>query len=179
MFQNLIANWAEIALRVIRACKEMGVSTVAVFSEADRDALHVSLADESICIGPFPAAKSYLNMASILSAAIITGAQAIHPGYGLLSENAEFSELCERCHIKFIGASAPVIRRMGDKDEARRTMREAGAGHSGTDVIHIAPAKPYRPRKPSAFPCSSRRAAAAAATAFAGSTGWKMWKARS
>ena len=135
----LIANRGEIALRVIRACKEMGVSTVAVFSEADRDALHVSLADESICIGPAPAAKSYLNMASILSAAIITGAQAIHPGYGLLSENAEFSELCERCHIKFIGASAPVIRRMGDKDEARRTMREAGVPViPGTDVIHSA-----------------------------------------
>ena len=135
----LIANRGEIALRVIRACKEMGVSTVAVFSEADRDALHVSLADESICIGPAPAAKSYLNMASILSAAIITGAQAIHPGYGLLSENAEFSELCERCHIKFIGASAPVIRRMGDKDEARRTMREAGVPViPGTDVINSA-----------------------------------------
>lgn len=132
----LIANRGEIALRVIRACKEMGVSTVAVFSEADRDALHVSLADESICIGPAPAAKSYLNMASILSAAIITGAQAIHPGYGLLSENAEFSELCERCHIKFIGASAPVIRRMGDKDEARRTMREAGVPIiPGCDVV--------------------------------------------
>ena len=140
MFRRvLIANRGEIALRVIRACKEMGVSTVAVFSEADRDALHVSLADESICIGPAPAAKSYLNMASILSAAIITGAQAIHPGYGLLSENAEFSELCERCHIKFIGASAPVIRRMGDKDEARRTMREAGVPViPGTDVIHSA-----------------------------------------
>ena len=135
----LIANRGEIALRVIRACKEMGVSTVAVFSEADRDALHVSLADESICIGPAPAAKSYLNMASILSAATITGAQAILPGYGLLSENAEFSELCERCHIKFIGASAPVIRRMGDKDEARRTMREAGVPViPGTDVIHSA-----------------------------------------
>ena len=119
----LIANRGEIALRVIRACKEMGVSTVAVFSEADRDALHVSLADESICIGPAPAAKSYLNMASILSAAIITGAQAIHPGYGLLSENAEFSELCERCHIKFIGASAPAIRTRPGAPCARRACR--------------------------------------------------------
>lgn len=122
----LIANRGEIAVRVIRSCKEMGISTVAVFSEADRDALHVSLADESVCIGPAPAAGSYLNMAAILSAANVTGAQAIHPGYGLLSENARFAELCDRCNIKFIGPSADVIRRMGDKDEARRTMRGAG-----------------------------------------------------
>ena len=135
----LIANRGEIAVRIIRACKEMGISTVAVFSEADREALHVSLADESYCIGPAPVGESYLNMAAIISAAICSGAQAIHPGYGLLSENAEFSELCERCHIKFIGASAPVIRRMGDKDEARRTMREAGVPViPGTDVIHSA-----------------------------------------
>ncbi len=122
----LIANRGEIAVRVIRACKEMGISTVAVFSEADRDALHVSLADESVCIGPASAARSYLNMPAILSAAALTGAQAIHPGYGLLSENARFAELCAQCHIKFIGPSAEVIRRMGDKDEARRTMRAAG-----------------------------------------------------
>lgn len=122
----LIANRGEIAVRVIRSCKEMGISTVAVFSEADRDALHVSLADESVCIGPAPAVGSYLNMAAILSAANVTGAQAIHPGYGLLSENARFAELCDRCSIKFIGPSADVIRRMGDKDEARRTMRAAG-----------------------------------------------------
>lgn len=122
----LIANRGEIAVRVIRSCKEMGISTVAVFSEADRDALHVSLADESVCIGPAPAAGSYLNMAAILSAANVTGAQAIHPGYGLLSENAHFAELCDKCGVKFIGPSAFVIRRMGDKDEARRTMRAAG-----------------------------------------------------
>ena len=122
----LIANRGEIAVRVIRSCKEMGISTVAVFSEADRDALHVSLADESVCIGPAPASASYLNMPAVLSAAILTGAQAIHPGYGLLSENARFAELCEKCKIRFIGPSARVIRRMGDKDEARRTMREAG-----------------------------------------------------
>ncbi len=122
----LIANRGEIAVRVIRACKEMGISTVAVFSEADRDALHVSLADESVCIGPASAAGSYLNMPAVLSAAVLTGAQAIHPGYGLLSENARFAEMCAQCHIKFIGPSAEVIRRMGDKDEARRTMRAAG-----------------------------------------------------
>ena len=122
----LIANRGEIAVRVIRACKEMGISTVAVFSEADRDALHVSLADESVCIGPASAAGSYLNMPAVLSAAALTGAQAIHPGYGLLSENARFAEMCAQCQIKFIGPSAEVIRRMGDKDEARRTMRAAG-----------------------------------------------------
>ncbi|MGN0184283.1 MAG: acetyl-CoA carboxylase biotin carboxylase subunit [Aristaeellaceae bacterium] len=122
----LIANRGEIAVRVIRACKEMGISTVAVFSEADRTALHVALADESVCIGSAPASGSYLNMPAVLSAAIVTGAQAIHPGYGLLSENPRFAELCERCKIRFIGPSAEIIRRMGDKDEARRTMREAG-----------------------------------------------------
>ena len=110
----LIANRGEIAVRVIRSCKEMGISTVAVFSEADRDALHVSLADESVCIGAAPASKSYLNMPAVLSAAVVTGAQAIHPGYGLLSENARFAELCEKCRIKFIGPTAEVIRRMGD-----------------------------------------------------------------
>ena len=122
----LIANRGEIAVRIIRACKEMGVSTVAVFSEADRDALHVSLADESICIGPAPVQKSYLNMDAILSAALVTGAKAIHPGYGLLSENAQFAQRCAENRIKFIGPSADIISRMGDKDEARRTMRAAG-----------------------------------------------------
>ncbi|NLG24844.1 MAG: acetyl-CoA carboxylase biotin carboxylase subunit [Clostridiales bacterium] len=122
----LIANRGEIAVRVIRACKEMGVSTVAVYSEADRDALHVSLADEGVCIGPAPALRSYLNMQAVLSAAAVTGARAIHPGYGLLSENARFAELCAKNRVKFIGPSADAIRRMGDKDCARRTMREAG-----------------------------------------------------
>lgn len=122
----LIANRGEIALRIIRACKEMGVSTVAVFSEADRDALHVSLADESICIGPAPVQQSYLNMDAILSAALLTGANAIHPGYGLLSENAEFARRCAENKLKFIGPSADIISRMGDKDEARRTMQAAG-----------------------------------------------------
>ena len=122
----LIANRGEIAVRIIRACKEMGITTVAVFSEADRDALHVSLADESICIGPAPVAQSYLNMTALLSTAVACGAQAIHPGYGLLSENAHFAQLCEDCHISFIGPPSEVITRMGDKDEAKRTMRAAG-----------------------------------------------------
>lgn len=122
----LIANRGEIAVRIIRACKEMGISTVAVFSEADRDALHVSLADESICIGPAQVQDSYLNMTAILSAAEATGAGAIHPGYGLLSENAKFAALCEECHIVFIGPSSKVISEMGDKDAARKTMIAAG-----------------------------------------------------
>ena len=122
----LIANRGEIAVRIIRACKEMGITTVAVFSEADRDALHVSLADESICIGPAPVAQSYLNMTALLSTAVACGAQASHPGYGLLSENAHFAQLCEECHISFIGPPSEVITRMGDKDEAKRTMRAAG-----------------------------------------------------
>lgn len=122
----LIANRGEIAVRIIRACKEMGIATVAVYSEADRDALHVSLADESVCIGPAKVQDSYLNMPSILSAAVKTGAQAIHPGYGLLSENARFAELCQECHITFIGPDADLITKLGDKDMAKRTMREAG-----------------------------------------------------
>lgn len=122
----LIANRGEIAVRIIRACKEMGISTVAVFSEADRDALHVNLADESICIGAPRVKNSYLNMSSILSAAVVTGAEAIHPGYGLLSENARFAELCASCGIAFIGPKAEVIAKMGDKNAARQTMMEAG-----------------------------------------------------
>lgn len=122
----LVANRGEIAVRIIRACKEMGISTVAVFSEADREALHVSLADEAYCIGPAFLKDSYLNMTAIIDVAVGTGAQAIHPGYGLLSENARFAELCEQCGIKFIGPKASVIDAMGNKDEARRTMRKAG-----------------------------------------------------
>ena len=122
----LVANRGEIAVRIIRACKEMGILTVAVFSEADREALHVSLADESYCIGPAAAKDSYLNMEAILSVALGCGAQAIHPGYGLLSENARFAALCESCGLAFVGPSPKVISLMGDKDEARRTMAEAG-----------------------------------------------------
>ena len=122
----LIANRGEIAVRIIRACKEMGILTVAVFSEVDREALHVSLADESYCIGPAAAGESYLNMPAILSAAVCSGAQAIHPGYGLLSENARFAQLCEECGITFIGPDAQTIAKAGDKDAARRTMQQAG-----------------------------------------------------
>ena len=105
----LIANRGEIAVRIIRACKEMGIATVAVFSEADRDSLYVSLADEGVCIGPPKVQDSYLNMAAILTAAVQTGAQAIHPGYGLLSENARFSRLCSECGIVFIDHSPELI----------------------------------------------------------------------
>jgi acetyl-CoA carboxylase biotin carboxylase subunit len=122
----LIANRGEVAVRIIRACKEMGITSVAVFSEADREALHVSLADESYCIGPAPVSQSYLNMGAILSTAVLSGAQAVHPGYGLLSEEPRFAELCESCRIAFIGPGAKAIRAMGDKDEARRTMIKAG-----------------------------------------------------
>jgi acetyl-CoA carboxylase biotin carboxylase subunit len=122
----LIANRGEIALRIIRACKEMGIKTVAVHSVADHEALHVSLADESICIGPTPSALSYLNMKAIISAAEIADADAIHPGYGFLSENAEFAEICEQCGITFIGPSAESMRLMGDKISARKTVTAAG-----------------------------------------------------
>jgi len=122
----LIANRGEIAVRVIRACKEMGIATVAVFSEADREALHVSLADESYCIGSPLSRNSYLNMDSIISAASASKAEAIHPGYGFLSENAAFAKLCTDNNIIFIGPDAETISQMGDKDMARKTMREAG-----------------------------------------------------
>ena len=127
MFQKiLIANRGEIAVRIIRACREMGIKTVAVYSEADRDALHTLLADEAICIGPAPSAESYLNMEQILTACVAMKADAIHPGFGFLSENARFAELCEKCHIRFIGPPAEVIHRMRNKSEARKTMMEAG-----------------------------------------------------
>ena len=127
MFKKiLIANRGEVALRVIRACKELGIRTVAVYSEADAASLHVRFADETVCIGPATSADSYLNVSRILSAAEITDADAIHPGYGFLAENAHFAELCASCRIKFIGPSPNVIARMGDKAEAKKTMREAG-----------------------------------------------------
>ncbi|HEX6693720.1 MAG TPA: acetyl-CoA carboxylase biotin carboxylase subunit [Longimicrobiales bacterium] len=123
MFRKvLIANRGEIALRVIRACRELGIGTVAVYSEADRDSLHVRFADEDVCIGPPAARESYLNIPRILAAAEITGAEAIHPGYGFLAENAEFAEICERSNLAFIGPSAEHIRLMGDKAMARKTM---------------------------------------------------------
>ena len=122
----LIANRGEIAIRIIWTCKEMGIKTVAVHSEADREALHVRYADEAICIGPAPSAQSYLNIPSIISAAEITNVDAIHPGYGFLAESATFAKICDDCNIKFIGPRADVIAMMGDKVEARRTMVAAG-----------------------------------------------------
>jgi acetyl-CoA carboxylase biotin carboxylase subunit len=122
----LIANRGEIALRVICACKELGIRTVAVYSEADRHSLHVRFADEAVCIGPPRAAESYLNIPAVISAAEITDVDAIHPGYGFLSENANFAEVCETCGIKFIGPSPDMIRLMGEKDRAREAMRKAG-----------------------------------------------------
>jgi acetyl-CoA carboxylase biotin carboxylase subunit len=127
MFKKiLIANRGEIALRVIRACRELEIETVAVFSEGDRDALHVKAADEAVCVGPVASAKSYLNIPNIISAAELTGVDAIHPGYGFLSENARFAEICESCGIKFIGPSPQAIEIMGDKAKARKTMIESG-----------------------------------------------------
>ncbi len=127
MFKKiLIANRGEIACRVIWACKELGVKTVAVHSEADRDALHVRFADEAICIGPPPSPLSYLNIPAIISAAEITNVDAIHPGYGFLSENPHFAEICDECQIKFIGPSPQVMRTMGDKATAKQTMQAAG-----------------------------------------------------
>ncbi|MBL7934556.1 MAG: acetyl-CoA carboxylase biotin carboxylase subunit [Bacteroidia bacterium] len=127
MFKKiLIANRGEIALRVIRTCKEMGIKTVAVYSTADKDSLHVKFADEAVCIGPPPSKDSYLNMANIIAAAEITNADAIHPGYGFLSENAKFSEICRQNKIKFIGASPEMINQMGDKSNAKATMIAAG-----------------------------------------------------
>jgi acetyl-CoA carboxylase, biotin carboxylase subunit len=127
MFKKiLIANRGEIALRIIRTCREMGIKTVAVYSTADRDSLHVRFADEAVCIGPPPSRQSYLNIPSIISAAEITNADAIHPGYGFLSENAEFSRICAEYGIKFIGATADQINGMGDKATAKATMRSAG-----------------------------------------------------
>lgn len=122
----LIANRGEIACRIIWTCKEMGIKTVAVHSTADREALHVRYADEAICIGGNPSAESYLNIPAIISAAEITNADAIHPGYGFLAESATFATICEDCNIKFIGPRAEVIAMMGDKVEARRTMQAAG-----------------------------------------------------
>ena len=122
----LIANRGEIAVRIIRACREMGIETVAVYSEADREALHTKLADEAVCIGPAPSSESYLSMDRIISATIITGADAIHPGFGFLSENSKFAELCEQCNITFIGPDSDVIARLGNKQEARNTMVAAG-----------------------------------------------------
>ncbi len=127
MFKKiLIANRGEIALRVIHACRELGIKTVAVYSEADENSLHVRFADEDVCIGPAKSADSYLNVPAIISAAEITGADAIHPGYGFLSESAYLAEVCGACHIRFIGPDPSVIKLLGDKARARKAMKKAG-----------------------------------------------------
>ncbi len=127
MFERiLIANRGEIAVRIIRACRELGITSVAVYSEADADSLHVQLADEAICIGPAPAKESYLKIANIISAAEVADVDAIHPGYGFLSENAHFADICQNCKIAFIGPTPDNIRKMGDKAKARETMKAAG-----------------------------------------------------
>lgn len=132
----LIANRGEIAVRIIRACREMGISTVAIYSEADKNSMHVQLADESYCVGGNRVADSYLNIPAILTVAIESGAQAIHPGYGLLSENAKFVSLCEQCNINFIGPTSEMIKLLGDKDNARKTMRAAGVPVTpGCDIV--------------------------------------------
>ena len=118
----LIANRGEIAVRIIRACREMGIQTVAVYSEADKEALHTQLADESVCIGKAAAKDSYLNMERILSATVATHADAIHPGFGFLSENSKFASLCEKCNITFIGPDSDIIEKTGNKQEARNTI---------------------------------------------------------
>ena len=127
MFKKvLVANRGEIAVRIIRACREMGVETVAVYSTADKDALHSQLADEAVCIGEATVGRSYLNVVNIISAATCTGCDAVHPGFGFLSENSRFAEMCQECGLKFIGPTSDMIDRMGNKSEARKTMREAG-----------------------------------------------------
>ena len=122
----LIANRGEIAVRIIRACRELDIQTVAIYSEADREALHVQIADEAYCIGPKASKDSYLNFTNIISVATLTGCDAIHPGYGFLAENADFAELCRDCKITFVGPSPEAINKMGTKDVARETMRQAG-----------------------------------------------------
>ncbi|HIF23307.1 MAG TPA: acetyl-CoA carboxylase biotin carboxylase subunit, partial [Gemmatimonadetes bacterium] len=144
MFKKvLIANRGEIALRIIRACHELGVKTVSVYSEADRESLHVRFADEDVCIGKAPAADSYLNIPRIIAAAEVTGAEAIHPGYGFLSENADFAEAVAAAGVTFIGPSPEVIRSMGQKIASRKRMREAGLPvvPGGEEIKHASAAR--------------------------------------
>ena len=139
MFSKILdANRGEVAVRIIRACKEMGIETVAVYSEADRNSLPVALADERICIGGNAAAESYLNQKNIISAALATNAEAIHPGYGFLSENAGFAKLCEENGIVFIGPKSEVISAMGDKDTSRQLMQQGGVTANDSKVTDIA-----------------------------------------
>src|SRR5277367_3395074 len=148
MFKKLlVANRGTIAIRIIRACRELGISTVAVFSTADKQALHVRMADESVCIGPPAAVDSYLSIPSILSAAVAYGADAVHPGYGFLSENGDFAEACQRSGLQFVGPRARHIRLMGDKPRARRIMKRAGVpilpGSEGTGVTDLREAQAH------------------------------------
>ena len=176
MFKKiLIANRGEIALRVISACRELGIQTVAIYSEADRDALHVRYADEDVCIGPYPSAASYLNISAIVSAAEITEADAIHPGYGFLSENAYFAEILQDCHIAFIGPSPEAIRKMGDKSLARRTVAAAGVptvpGSPGAARLGGRRARVRRKGRATRSSSRRRRAAAAAGCAWRATSG--------
>jgi acetyl-CoA carboxylase biotin carboxylase subunit len=162
MFKKvLIANRGEIALRVMWACKELGLKTVAVYSEADANGLHVRFADEAVCNGPPRNIESYLNIPAIISAAEITGADAIHPGYGFLSESAYLAEICEACNIKFIGPGPQAIRLMGDKSRAKKAMMKGGGGCGScarppTSRRASGPPRP-RPRRPSGSPTSTSR----------------------
>jgi acetyl-CoA carboxylase biotin carboxylase subunit len=161
MFRKiLVANRGEIALRVICACKELGIPTVAVYSQADQNSLHVRFADEAICIGPPPSVESYLNIPAVISAAEVTNTDAIHPGYGFLSESAYFAEVCEACGITFIGPSPEVIRMMGDKEVARKAMKEAGLPIvPGTDKIKSASASTIRRIEEIGYPVIVKAAA--------------------
>jgi acetyl-CoA carboxylase biotin carboxylase subunit len=165
MFKKiLIANRGEIALRVIWACKELGIKTVAVYSEADRQSLHVRFADQAVCIGPARSVESYLNIPHIISAAEVTGADAIHPGYGFLSESSYLAEICEACNIKFIGPGPASIRLMGDKSRAKKVMAKAGVpvipGSPGVVEDEARAVKIERSASPS---CSRPQPAAVAA----------------
>lgn len=174
MFKKiLIANRGEIALRVIRTCREMGIKTVAVYSTADADSLHVRFADEAVCIGPPPSNLSYLKMSNIIAAAEITNADAIHPGYGFLSENAKFSKICQESGIKFIGASPEMIDRMGDKASAKATMKEAGVPTvPGSDGILESLEQAKKVAKEIGYPVMMK------ATAGGGGKGMRaIWKA--
>src|SRR5208282_1908775 len=142
MFRKLlVANRGTIAIRIIRACRELGIPTLAVYSTADRDALHVRMADESVCIGPAAAEESYLNIPAIISTALTYGADAVHPGYGFLSENGDFAEACRRSGVNFVGPQARHIRLMGDKPRARRIMQRAGVpilpGSEGKGITEL------------------------------------------
>src|SRR6202012_4603480 len=142
MFKKLlVANRGTIAIRIIRACRELGIRTVAVYSTADKDSLHIRMADEAVCIGPASAEESYLNIPSIVSAAMTYGADAVHPGYGFLSANGDFAEACRRSGVNFVGPRARHIRLMGDKPRARRIMKRAGvpvlAGSEGVGITEV------------------------------------------